>query len=304
MNIFAIQTCFIPILFIHGTFASAANTPPAEEDAISSTPAATRSTNPDAIARRPGIPTVEMQDDFGEWKRSGNLFKDSENGAKDWIDDAAGSLRMTETIGGVDFIYWKPGEENCLAAYSGIKISTHTARNEALRVAWEKIIMLLLLEFQRKQPVDAETFNIARNHLLQHLYFDGGSRRFNSDYFNLTSSNPDMVLQSAEKPYARLFRAAIKFDAAPAMMRDFSKNIEGEVTRIWTARQRNRRTFMLIVMTMLLIITVAFSFYCLLASRSRGFMKWPLRAVSAGVLIMLCIIIIYFSTTAGAAIFR
>ena len=231
--------------------------------------------------RRGQQPQVLGPDDWSRWQRSGALNFEDVTTAPDWLADGAGSVRVQERVGNVNFLIWKPGPAEAVAGFSSFEADQAAAVEMALLAAREKIVALALRHAcgQNAQAASAlgELSVLARR-----IVREGAP--FKTD---AALEDGDVAVQRAQLSYGACYRAAVRLPAAPAQIAAVGTPLIEALNTGWVVSQRRYRHVATAAGSLLLIVAVIFALFCFINAGRHGWMAWPLRIAAACVLVIL-----------------
>jgi hypothetical protein len=222
--------------------------------------------------------TLSAPDDYRAWERGNALSFTPVPSGKEWVLNAAGSTPVRDRLWSFDLILWDPGADGAVVGYSGLAASPEDARRAARNAAVEKLGLLALRDVGR----DGRRRYLSSTHTLHVLkglaVVTAGA--------GIQIADEDVFLQTAEKPYGRIYRAAVRVPVDAARIKVLADVMRKKIDEGWLREQAWRRELLSMLGLLLTLLVGFFAAYCLSTAGARGAAAWPLRIGAAGVLVL------------------
>ncbi|MBN1417246.1 MAG: hypothetical protein JXP34_00630 [Planctomycetes bacterium] len=233
-----------------------------------------------AIVVSPPRSIVDVPDYLAKWKE-GDAIAPPE-GAKPWIEDAAGAERWSGAVGDLRVTCRRPGPSGELVGYSSFEPSPEEARAQAIDRAGEDLDALAAAELKRQDP--AQDIEAAMPLIREVVRNESERWAQGSEYYE----------QTVRRPYGTVYRAAVRIRAtADEVIRPIVERVRAEIRSGWIeARARRKEIFWTGISIAALVVSI-FLLYSFANAGTKGHFAWPLRLVSALAFGGLCLGILY-----------
>ncbi len=209
-----------------------------------------------------------VRDDLATWTAMEVLIPER-RGAQRWLADAAGSIPWEERSSRLSVKGRRPGPQGRLVGYSQLEADREEAMSRARDSAARQIIGLVI--WRLRESFGGKSL----------LGFEGAVKLATAEVEGaIETARVDDFEQFIDRPYGRLYRAAILVGADENFLRKITTKVE-RALRKGEARARVQRRVVYwkgsIAFTLTLVVAIV---YGVLNAMTKGYFTWRLRFLS------------------------
>lgn len=264
-------------------------TAPPSAPADIASPSRPRAIEPSS-AEPPGT-AIAAPRDFERWREADAIAPSRERPT--WVDDAGGSIAVSETAFGLEIRGRRPGPDGLLAGYSDLFEEAEEALEAARRSAAEHIAALVVATARRLPAGPGGRAFPPERRLPKTLALDALAA-FRPEILEFVAGRTrDSFVEEIAKPYGTLRRAAVLVSVDPDEVRGLAARFGEALLEHGWARAESRREVLVAIAAALGMAVVVFLLYSFLNAGTKGYFAWPLRIVSIGTLLAMYLGLMY-----------
>ncbi|MGQ9590141.1 MAG: hypothetical protein ACUVYA_07590 [Planctomycetota bacterium] len=229
--------------------------------------------------------------DFERWLEADAIAPPRERPA--WVENAGGSIAVSETAFGLEVRGRRPGPDGLLAGYSDLCQETEEALEAARRSAAEHVAAFVVAT-ARRLPADPSGRALLPERRLPKKLVLESLAAFRPEILEFVAAwTKDRFVEEIAKPYGTLRRAAILVSVDSKEVLQLAARFGDVLLRRGWDRSESRREVLIAVAAALGMAVAVFLLYSFLNAGTKGYFAWPLRIVSIGTLLAMYLGLMY-----------
>lgn len=229
--------------------------------------------------------------DFERWLEADAIAPPRERPA--WVENAGGSIAVSETAFGLEVRGRRPGPDGLLAGYSDLCQETGEALEAARRSAAEHVAAFVVAT-ARRLPADPSGRALLPERRIPKKLVVESLAAFRPEILEFVAAwTKERFVEEIAKPYGTLRRAAILVSVDSKEVRRLAARFGDVLLRRGWDRSESRREVLIAVAAALGMAVAVFLLYSFLNAGTKGYFAWPLRIVSIGTLLAMYLGLMY-----------